>query len=134
MSERVQLGLEVRSERALQTGALKLASEVVDGVLLIHVSGPLDSATYDQFKAFMDPVVAQPQLVIVLDCRNLTYVNSHAWTLLMHYHRWAMQGLSNFKIAAFNSRLMKGIQRLGLGNYLAMSPTVEDALHPALAV
>ncbi len=134
MSERVQLGSEVRSERALQSGALKLASEVVDGVLLIHISGPLDSATYDQFKAFMDPVVAQPKLVIVLDCRNLTYVNSHAWTLLMHYHRWAMQGLSNFKIAAFNSRLMKGIQRLGLGKYLELAPTVEEALHPALAV
>ena len=134
MSERVQLGLEVRSERALQTGALKLASEVVDGVLLIHVSGPLDSATYDQFKAFMDPVVAQPQLVIVLDCRNLTYVNSHAWTLLMHYHRVALQALSDFKIAAIDPRSLKGIQRMGLDKGLTWLPTVEEALHPALAI
>ena len=118
----------------MSEATLKFEVDDCNGIRLIHVFGPLDSATYDQFKAFMDPVVAQPQLVIVLDCRNLTYVNSHAWTLLMHYHRWAMQGLSNFKIAAFNSRLMKGIQRLGLGNYLAMSPTVEDALHPALAM
>ena len=134
MSERVQLGLEVRSERALQTGALKLASEVVDGVLLIHVSGPLDSATYDQFKAFMDPVVAQPQLVIVLDCRNLTYVNSRAWTLLMHFHRVALQALSDFKIAAFDPHSLKGIPRMGLDKSLAWLPTIEQALHPAFAM
>jgi hypothetical protein len=41
-----------------------------------------------------------------------------------------MQGLSNFKIAAFNSRLMKGIQRLGLGKYLELAPTVERPCIP----
>ena len=118
----------------MQDGALKLETESKDSVLLIHVSGPLDSATYEQFKAFMDPVIAQPHVLIVLDCQKLTYVNSHAWTLLMHYHRSAMQGLSNFKIAAFDPHSLKGIQRLGLGKYLVWSTTIEEALHPAFAV
>ena len=118
----------------MQAGTLKLETEVKNGVLMVQVSGPLDSATYEHFREFMEPILAQPHVRVVLDCRRMTYVNSHAWTLLMHYHRWAMQGLSNFKIAAFNSRLMKGIQRLGLGKYLALAPIVEEALHPALAV
>ncbi len=117
----------------MQAGALKLETEATDGVLMVHVSGPLDSATYDQFKAFMDPIVAQSHVSIVLDCRKLTYVNSHAWTLLMHYHRAAMQELSDFIVAAFSSRLLKGIQRMGLGKYLTWSPTIEEALHPAFA-
>lgn len=118
----------------MQAGALKLETEARAGVLMVHVSGPLDSATYGQFKAFMDPLVAQTHVSIVLDCQKVTYVNSHAWTLLMHYRRSAMQELSDFTVAAFSSRLLKGIQRIGLGNYLARSPTVEEALHPAFAM
>ena len=118
----------------MQDGELKLVVEARDGVMLIHVNGPLDSATYEQFKAFMDPIIAQPHVLIVLDCRNLTYVNSRVWTLLMHYHRLAMQGLSNFKIAAFSPHSLKGIQRQGLGKYLTWLPTIEEALRPAFAM
>lgn len=126
--------LGIGFERTMQTGTLKLETEARDDVLMVHVSGPLDSATYDQFKTFMEPILAQPRVRVVLDCRKTTYVNSRAWTLLMHFHRVAMQALSDFKIAAFDPRSLKGIQRMGLDKHLAWSPTVEDALHPALAM
>ena len=121
-------------ERTMHAGTLKLETEARDDVLMVHVSGPLDSATYDQFKEFMEPIVAQPHVHVVLDCRKTTYVNSRAWTLLVHYHRVAMQVLSDFKIAAFDPRSLKGIQRMGLDKHLAWSPTIEEALHPALAM
>ena len=118
----------------MQTGTLKLETEVKSGVLMVHVSGPLDSVTYDQFKEFMAPIIAHPHGRVVLDCRKLTYVNSHAWTLLMHYRRMAMQVLSDFKIAAFDPRSLKGIHRMGLDKDLAWSTTVEQALQPAVAM
>lgn len=121
-------------EQMMQTGTLKLETEVKDGVLMVQVSGPLDSATYDYFKEFMEPILAQPHVRIVMDCRKLTYVNSRAWTLLMHYHRVALQALSDFKIAAFDPHSLKGIQRMGLDKSLAWLPTVEQALHPAFAM
>ena len=118
----------------MQAGTLKLETEFKEGVLMVQVSGPLDSATYDQFKTFMEPIIAQPRVRIVLDCRKTTYVNSRAWTLLMHFHRVALQALSDFKIAAFDPHSLKGIQRMGLDKGLAWLPTVDDALHPALAM
>ena len=121
-------------ERTMQAGTLKLETEARDDVLMVHVSGPLDSATYDQFKEFMEPILSQPHARVVLDCRRTTYVNSRAWTLLMHFHRMAMQALSDFKIAAFDPRSLKGIQRMGLDKCLAWASTLEEALHPALAM
>ena len=118
----------------MQAGALKLETEVKNGVLMVQVSGPLDSATYEHFREFMEPILAQPHVRVVLDCRRMTYVNSHAWTLLMHYHRVALQALSDFKIAAIDPRSLKGIQRMGLDKGLTWLPTVEEALHPALAI
>lgn len=118
----------------MQAGTLKLETEARDNMLMVHVSGPLDSATYDQFKEFMEPILAQPHVHVVLDCRKTTYVNSHAWMLLMHYHRVAMQALSDFKVAAFDPHSLKGIQRMGLDRHLAWAPTVEEALRPALAM
>ncbi|MGD9613232.1 MAG: STAS domain-containing protein [Kiritimatiellia bacterium] len=118
----------------MQASTLKLETEVKDGVLMVQVSGPLDSATYDHFKDFMAPIVAQPHARVVLDCRKLTYVNSHAWTLLMHYRRVALQERSDFKVAAIDPRSLKGLHRMGLDKCLAWLPTVEAALHPALAM
>lgn len=121
-------------ERTMHASTLKLETEARDDVLMVHVSGPLDSATYDQFKEFMEPILAQPRTRVVLDCRQTTYVNSRAWTLLMHFHRVALQALSDFRIAAFDPHSLKGIQRMGLDKRLAWSPTVDAALHPALAM
>jgi anti-anti-sigma factor len=115
-------------------GTLKLETEVKDGVELIHISGPLDSATFDQFKRFMDSIIDQPHVLIVLDGQKLTYVNSRAWILLLHYHRTAMLVLSNFKLAAFNRRSLKSIQLLGLGKYLTWSSTIEEALQATVAI
>lgn len=118
----------------MAAGMLKMETEARNGVLLIHLAGPLDSVTYGQFKEYMDPIVVQPHVRIVLDCRDLTYVNSRAWTLLLHYHRCAMLGLSNVQLAAFGSRPLKGIRLLGLGKFLKWSPTVDAAVQAAVAI
>ncbi len=105
-----------------------------DGIRLIHVSGPLDSMTYDQFKRFMDPLVVQSRVRIVLDCQNLTYVNSRGLTLLVHYERTTKLGFSFFGVAALRPRILKGIELLGLDKVVKWYPTLEEALQVAAAV
>jgi anti-anti-sigma factor len=105
-----------------------------DGIRLIHVSGPLDSMTHDQFKAQMDPLVRQARIRIVLDCEKLTYVNSTGLTLLVRYHRTAIQNLAFFGIAALNPRILKAIDLLGMGKLVKPYPTVEEAIQAATAV
>ena len=115
-------------------GTLDFEIEDRDGIRLIHVSGPLDSATYDQCKAYLDPIISESHVRIVLDCQNLTYVNSRGVTLLMHYQRTAQQGFSFFGIAALRPHTLKSIELLGLGKLLRWYPTLENALETAASM
>ncbi len=102
--------------------------EMKDDVQLVHVSGPLDSVTHDQFKNTMDPIVNVPKTKIVLDCENLSYVNSKGLALLGRYQRVCLQNLSFMGIAALNKRIARTIELLGMGKLIKLYPTVEEAL------
>ena len=102
-----------------------------DGVQLVHVSGPLDSMTHDQFKYLLDPMISQPNVHIVLDCENLTYVNSKGLALLGRYQRVTIQNLSFLGIAALNRRITKTIELLGMSKLVKLYPTVEEAMQAA---
>lgn len=105
-----------------------------DGIQLVHVSGPLDSMTHDQFRDLLDPMINQPRVRIVLDCENLTYVNSKGLALLGRYQRVIIQNLSFLGIAALNRRIVKTIELLGMGKLVKLYPTVEEAMQAAVAL
>ncbi len=102
-----------------------------DGIQLVHVAGPLDSMTHEEFKGLLDPMVNQTKTHIVLDCENLTYVNSKGLALLGRYQRIAIQNLSFFGIAALNRRITKTIELLGMSKLVRLYPTVEEAMQAA---
>ena len=104
-----------------------------DGIQVIHVAGPLDSMTHDRFKDLLDPLVNQARTRIVLDCQNLTYVNSRGVTLLMHYQRTSKLDLSFLGIAALRPRILRNIELLGLDKLMTWYPTIEQALQTAAA-
>jgi len=110
-----------------------LTTQIEDrqGIRLIHVSGSLDSMTHDPFRDLLDPMVNQPHSRIVLDCNNLTYMNSRGITLMARCHRIATQNQSFFGIAALNSRITKAIELLGMGKLMKLYPTVEEAMQAA---
>ena len=118
----------------MSEATLKFEIEDCNGIRLIHVFGPLDSATYDQFKQFMDPQLRHARSRIVLDCQNLTYVNSRGLTLLMHYQRTATMGFSFFGVAALRPHTLKSIELLGLSKLLKWYPTIENAMEMAAVV
>ncbi len=105
-----------------------------NGIQLIHVSGPLDSMTHDQFKDLLDPLINQPRVRIVLDCERLSYVNSKGLALLGRYQRITIQNLSFLGIAALNRRITKTIELLGMSKLVKLYVTVEEALQAAAVV
>lgn len=105
--------------------------ETRDGIQLVHISGPLDTATHNQFKSLLDPLVGQPRVRIVLDCEKLSYVNNSGLLLLLRQQRVAIHRLSFLGIAAFNPMNLKAVEMFGLGKMLKLYPTVEDALAAA---
>ena len=117
----------------MAAATLNFEIENRNDIRLIHVSGPLDSMTYDQFKSYLDPIVSQSHVRIVLDCQGLTYVNSRGLTLLMHYQRTSKLDLSFLGIAALRPRILRNIELLGLDKLMTWYPTIEQALQTAAA-
>jgi len=113
---------------------LSLEREDRDGVQIVHVRGPLDSLSHDQFKEYMDELAGQPHPNIVLDCEHLSYINSRGITLLARYQRALSSSLAFFGIAALNARLMKSIELLGMAKILRLYPTLDDAMKAATAL
>ncbi len=105
-----------------------------DGVQLVHLSGPLDSVTHDQFKDLLDPIVNQSNVRLVLDCEQLSYINSKGLALLGRYQRISMQNLSFMGIAALNRRITKTIELLGMSRLVKLYDTVEEAIQAARSV
>ena len=60
----------------------KLSVEKVESVTVVHVAGPVDSAHVELFKAELTPLCAVPGARVLLDCGQLTYLNSSSIGLL----------------------------------------------------
>lgn len=118
--------------RAMAEAVLTIQLENTNGVQLIRVSGPLDSVTHDQFRNQLDPLVNESGVRLVLDCANLSYVNSKGLALLGRYQQICMKNLSFFGVAALNKRIMKTIELLGLSRIVKIYPSVDEAVEASL--
>lgn len=102
-----------------------------DGIQLVHLSGVLNSASYDSVKEMLASMVSQPQARIVLDCENLTSVNSRGLALFSQYHLAAAKKQSFVGIAAMNKRITQTLELIGLRDHIKLYATVEEALQAA---
>ena len=91
----------------MSTAQLQFETEDRQGVHVVRISGPLDSMTFSQFRAYMDPLVDQANKRILLDCADLTYLNSRGVALLLHYQRSCNLKLTFFGITEVPPRIAK---------------------------
>ena len=108
--------------------------EMRNHIHLLRLSGSLDSETLGSFKDLISPLAHQPNIRIVLDCQQLTYVNSKGLGMLGRHQRIAIRNLSFFGIAALHPRIIKTISLLGIQSLTGLYPTVETAIQAALAL
>lgn len=118
----------------MSTAQLQFETEDRQGVHVVRISGPLDSMTFSQFRAYMDPLVDQANKRILLDCADLTYLNSRGVALLLHYQRSCNLKLTFFGITEVPPRIAKGVEMLGLRKMLSWYPSLETAMEVAAAM
>lgn len=115
-------------------GSLTSEIEDRDGIQVIHLEGPLDSVTHDQFKDLIDPLATQSRIRIILDCKKLAYINSRGITLLARYQRSISSSLGFFGVAGLNPRILKAIELLGMDKLVRLYPSVDEAMQAAAAL
>ena len=120
-----------RRRRTMAEAVLTTRLETVDGIQVVRVSGPLDSLTHESFKTFLEPLVNQSGVRVVLDCTDLSYVNSKGMALLGRCQRISMQNMSFLGIAALNKRIKKTMELLGIARLVKLYDTVDEAMEAA---
>lgn len=108
---------------------LEISSEKVRDITVVKLAGPVDSATFDTYKEALDPLCrAEPSPQLVIDCRELSYINSKGIGLLASLHRMVMIQMGSIALFGLSSRILKTLELLGLGKRLRIYKTQEEAM------
>lgn len=107
---------------------LEIDVEQVATVTVVRVAGPVDSAGVDLFRTRLNPLCSQPGVRVLLDCQDLTYLNSTSIGLLMKYHRGLQVSRGKLVLCAVNSKLIRTLDLLQIGKTLQIYATREEAL------
>ena len=104
-----------------------------DGIAIVSLVGPVDSATFDEFKTSMQPLLRDPSPHVVIDCSRLNYINSKGIGLLANLHRQAMISMGYAAFHSISPRIRKTFDLLGLGKRLHIFETAAEALDACTA-
>ena len=108
---------------------LDIYTQTVDGVTVVTLVGPVDSATFNQYKEALDRLCrTESAPLLAIDCRQLSYVNSKGIGLLASLHRQVMIQMGNIALFGLSPRILKTLELLGLGKRLRIYETQEEAL------
>ena len=99
-----------------------------NGIDIVMIDGPVDSATIDAFKEKLDPHFNRNGAKVVLDCQHLTYLNSRAIGLLVKYHRSVIVVRGRMAVCNLNPKLVRTLELLQLGKALFIYDSREKAL------
>ena len=69
-----------------------------------------------------------PGARVLLDCGQLTYLNSTSIGLLMKFHRGLVVSRGRLALCALNSKLARTLELLQIGKSLQLYPTRAEAL------
>lgn len=108
--------------------ALEVFVEQEGDVAVATLKGPIDSATLDIFQDKVGPLCSRSGGRVLLDCRELSYINSRGIGLLMKYHRGLMVSRGHFALCSLNPKLVRTLDLLQIGKALASYPGRAEAL------
>jgi len=107
---------------------LEIIASHDSGIDIVFVDGPVDSATIDNFKEKLDPICNRSGPKVILDCQNLTYLNSRAIGLLVKYHRSILLTRGRMVICNLNPKLVRTLELLQLGKALFIYESRDKAI------
>jgi anti-anti-sigma factor len=97
-------------------------------VTVFKLSGPVDSANFAKFKRELARACMGGRARVVVDCEDLTYMNSKGFGVLTMHYRGQLSGKGELVVCGLNRKLVKTMDLLGLGGMLKMYLSVDDAV------
>lgn len=101
---------------------------------VVELRGVLDAACEGILTNLVEPLCQKEAPLIVIDCAQLTYVNSATFGLFFHFHRICEAQHGRLVVCRMSPKIESILKLLGLFPVLNIHPTLEDALNDTPAV
>lgn len=101
--------------------------ETIGGTVVLRVAGELDMLTTPEFQDALMATLAGSPPVIVVDMSGVTFMSSTAMAVMVQVHRDAA-GQADIRVVAAGRQIVRPLQQVGLDDYLALYPTLAEAL------
>ncbi len=112
----------------MMASQLDIRVELDEKLGVTSLTGPVDSATFGQFRETMEPLSHRAGFKLVVDASRLSYINSRGIALLAAMHRALMAQMGNLVLCGINERIARTIDLLGLAKRIRVFETREEAL------
>lgn len=107
---------------------LDVTQEQDGHIFIVALSGPVDSANAIAYRRALQKPCGTKGASVLLDCTELTYMNSKGFGLLAQHHRGMLSMMGKLVVCGLNRKLVKTMDLLGLGQMLKIYETREEAL------
>ena len=91
------------------------------------VSG-MDLEKLEAFRTALHSACNEKGAYVLLDCKELSYMNSKSFGALSQHHRTCLATMGRLALCNLNRKLVKTMDLLGLGQQLSIFDTRDDAL------
>ncbi|MER6289386.1 STAS domain-containing protein [Streptomyces sviceus] len=114
-------------EQAAQPGQLSILASVTDGIRILTLAGEIDHETGETLRRALD-VSAHPQPRVVLDMRQVTFMDSTGINILIAAHQDAAGAGGWLRLAGPTGPVMRTIQIVGVDTLISCHATLRQAL------
>ncbi|GAB5442650.1 MAG: STAS domain-containing protein [Fuerstiella sp.] len=97
-------------------------------VLVVSLTGRLDSDSADSFFTQFDEEVAKGSHRLVLDCRNLAYISSLGFGMMIRAHSRVQSQGGGVKFAGLEGPILEAFQTVGFHRLFTNHPSVDAAI------
>jgi stage II sporulation protein AA (anti-sigma F factor antagonist) len=117
------------TEQAPQPDQLSIVETSSEGIRILTVAGEIDYDTCETLRQALD-VPATPPPRLVIDMRQVTFMDSTGINLLIAAHQSATDAGGWIRLAAPTSSVIRTIQIVGLDALIDCHATLREALSP----
>lgn len=108
--------------------ALSVAISQDGPITVAHVAGPADSENLEHWRQALERLTQTPGALVLMDCTELTYLNSRAIGLLLKYYRQLAFNRGRMAMFGVNTKLVRTLDLLHIGKELPLYESREAAL------
>ncbi len=107
---------------------MQVSGEMKNNAFVVTLNGRMDMETSSEFNARMEKYIEENETPILLNCRELKYINSSGLTSFIHVSQMLESLNQKFFLCELQPPILEVIEIAGMTTYFKTFPTEKEAL------